>query len=117
MLRMFCRQWSNDAGCYMNRHGETLRKPRSEMEMELVVVGVRGGICVEEAFEMLLGSERDALFEGFVEGIISAVVKGSRKAAGKYLDRRKGKIKFPTFQKQRSNGLVIGGKRTREPCS
>jgi hypothetical protein len=86
----------------VSRHGETLKKPRGEMEMELVVVGVRGGICVEEAFEMLLGSERDG---------------GSWKAAGKHLDRRKGKIKFPTFQKQRSNGLVIGGKRTREPCS
>jgi hypothetical protein len=48
----------------VSRHGDTLKKPRGEMEMELVVVGVRGGICVEEAFEMLLGSERDALFEG-----------------------------------------------------
>jgi hypothetical protein len=48
----------------VSRHGETLRKPRDEIEMGLVVVGLRGGVCVEEAFEMLLGSERDALFEG-----------------------------------------------------
>jgi hypothetical protein len=113
MLRVFCQQWSTKPVVIVNRHGETLRKPRGGMEMELVVVGLRGGICVEEAFEMLLGSERDALFEGL--SIISAVVGGSWKAAGKHPDQRKGKIKFPTFQKQRSNGFVIRGKRTWEP--
>jgi hypothetical protein len=51
----------------VNRYGETLRKPRGETEMELVIVGVRGSICVEEAFKMLLGSERDVLVDGFVD--------------------------------------------------